>query len=57
MSALRGWLTPRGARRAGGGVGQVGRRRMANPDEQTPTVEGAPSEEAIQRDTRSTGPA
>ena len=26
---------------------------MANPDEHTPTVDGAPSEEAVQRDTRS----
>jgi hypothetical protein len=46
-------VDPAGPGHAGGGVGEVGRPRHVQPRRPTPTVDGPPSEEAVQRDTRS----
>ncbi|OBJ17100.1 HNH endonuclease signature motif containing protein [Mycobacterium colombiense] len=55
MSALRGWLTPQARAILEAVLAKLAAPGMANPDDDTPAVDGAPSEEAIQRDTRSAG--
>ncbi|MEE2855213.1 MAG: HNH endonuclease signature motif containing protein [Actinomycetota bacterium] len=55
MSRLSGWLTP-GARASWEAVlAKLAAPGMCNPGGDTPVVDGTPSVDAIQRDTRSTG--
>jgi Domain of unknown function (DUF222) len=53
MSPLRGWLTPQARATLEAVLAKLAAPGMCNPDDQTPTVDGPPSEEAVQRDTRS----
>ncbi len=53
MSKLSGWLTPEARATWEAVLAKLAAPGMCNPDDQTPVVDGAPSEEAIQRDTRS----
>jgi hypothetical protein len=55
MSPLRGWLTPEARAGLEAVLAKLGAPGMCNPDDPTPIVDGAPSEEAIQHDTRSPG--
>ena len=54
MSALRGWLTPEARATLEAVLAKLAAPGMGNPEDDTPVVDGAPSEEAVQRDTRST---
>jgi hypothetical protein len=53
MSALRGWLTPETRATLEAVLAKLAAPGMCNPDDQTPTVDDAPSQETITRDTRS----
>ncbi len=53
MSALHGWLTPEARATLEAVLAKLAAPGMCNPMDQTPVVDGAPSEEAIERDTRS----
>jgi len=53
MSAFRGWLTPDARATVEAVLAKLAAPGMCNPDDHTPTVDGPPSEEAVQRDTRS----
>jgi Domain of unknown function (DUF222) len=53
MSALSGWLTPEARATLEAVLAKLAAPGMCNPADQQPTVNGAPSEEAIQRDPRS----
>jgi hypothetical protein len=53
MSPLRGWLTPEARATLEAVLAKLAAPRMANPDDDMPVVDGAPTEEAIQHDTRS----
>ncbi|WP_120312282.1 DUF222 domain-containing protein, partial [Mycobacterium mantenii] len=53
MSRVRGWLTPEARASWEAVLAKLAAPGMANPDEDTPVVDGAPSEQAVQRDTRS----
>jgi hypothetical protein len=53
MSPLRGWLTPQARATLEAVLAKLAAPGMCNPDDPTPTVDGPPSEKAIQRDTRS----
>ncbi len=53
MSPLRGWLTTEARATLEAVLAKLAAPGMCNPEDQAPTVDGAPSEEAIQRDTRS----
>ncbi|MGO8853740.1 HNH endonuclease signature motif containing protein [Mycobacterium sp.] len=53
MSPLRGWLTPEARATVEAALAKLAAPGMCNPEDQTPTVDGTPSEDAIQRDTRS----
>jgi Domain of unknown function (DUF222) len=53
MSPLRGWLTPQARATLEAVLAKLAAPGMCSPDDQTPTVDGPPSEEAVQRDTRS----
>ncbi|OSC23992.1 hypothetical protein B8W69_22475 [Mycobacterium vulneris] len=53
MSRLSGWLTPEARASWEAVLAKLAAPGMANPDDDTPVVDGAPSEEAIHRDTRS----
>ncbi len=53
MSPLRGLLTPEARATLEAALAKLAAPGMCNPEDQTPTVDGTPSEEAIQRDTRS----
>jgi hypothetical protein len=55
MSRLTGWLTPLARATMDAALAKLAAPGMANPDDNTACVDGAPSEEAIQRDTRSAG--
>jgi len=53
MSALRGVITPELRATLEAVVAKLGAPGMCNPLDDTPCVDGAPSQEAIERDTRS----
>jgi hypothetical protein len=53
MSKLIGWLTPLARATVEAVLAKLAAPGMCNPEEHTPTVDGAPSEDAVQRDTRS----
>jgi hypothetical protein len=53
MSPVRGWLTPDARATLEAALAKLAVPGMCNPEDQMPAVDGAPSEEAIQRDTRS----
>jgi len=53
MSQLTGWLTPQARATLEAVLAKLAAPGMCNPDDPTPAVDGPPSEEAIQRDTRS----
>ena len=53
MSPLRGWLTPEARAGLEAVLAKLAAPGMCNPEDDTPTVDGAPAEEAVQRDTRS----
>lgn len=53
MSALRGWLTPEARATLEAVLAKLAAPGMCNPDHDRPVVDGAPSEEAMHRDTRS----
>lgn len=55
MSRLSGWLTPEARASWEAVLAKLAAPGMCNPDDHTPVVDGAPSEEAIHRDTRSAG--
>ena len=52
MSRLSGWLTPEARATLEGVLAKLAAPGMCNPDGQTPTIDGAPPEKAVQRDTR-----
>jgi hypothetical protein len=53
MSALRGWLTPAARAALEAVLAKLAAPGMANPHDPQPVLDGAPSPEAIERDTRS----
>ena len=53
MSQIRGWLTPETRATFDAVLAKLGAPGMCNPNDDIPHVDGAPSEEAIERDTRS----
>jgi hypothetical protein len=53
MSPLRGWLSPAARAALEAVLAKLGAPGMANPYHPTPVLDGTPSEEAIQHDTRS----
>jgi hypothetical protein len=53
MSRLSGWLTPEARATFEVVLAKLAAPGMCNPDDQIPTVDGAPGEESIQRDSRS----
>ncbi|WP_415822864.1 HNH endonuclease signature motif containing protein, partial [Mycobacterium senriense] len=55
MSRLSGWLTPEARASWEAVLAKLAAPGMCNPDDDTPVVDGAPSEEAVQRDTRTPG--
>jgi hypothetical protein len=55
MSQLRGWLTPEARATVEAVLAKLAAPGMCNPDDQTPCVDGSPSEQAIERDARSAG--
>ena len=52
MSPVRGWLTPEARATWEAVLAKLAAPGMCNPDDDTPVVDGAPPEEAVQRDTR-----
>jgi hypothetical protein len=52
MSPVRGWLTPEARATWEAVLANLAAPGMCNPDDDTPVVDGAPPEEAVQRDTR-----
>jgi hypothetical protein len=54
MLELRGWLTPELRATLEAVLAKLAAPGMCNPDDQTPLVDGLPSQEAIEHDTRST---
>ncbi|OBK87747.1 HNH endonuclease signature motif containing protein [Mycobacterium sp. 1165178.9] len=55
MSRLSGWLTPEARASWEAVLAKLAAPGMCNHDDDTPVVDGAPAEEAVQRDTRTTG--
>jgi hypothetical protein len=53
MSELRGWLTPEVRATVEAAWAKLAAPGMGNPDDDTPTVDGPPSQEAIDKDARS----
>jgi Domain of unknown function (DUF222) len=53
MSQLRGWLTPETRATLEAVLAKLAAPGMCNPDDDTPTVDGAPSQQGIDEDTRS----
>ena len=53
MSRLSGWLTPEARATVEAVLAKVAAPGMCNPDDLAPVIDGAPGEEAIQRDSRS----
>jgi hypothetical protein len=54
MSRLSGWLTPEARATFEAVLAKLAAPGMCNPDDLTPVIDGAPGQEAIQRDSRST---
>jgi hypothetical protein len=54
MSPIRGWLTPEARAGLDAVLAKLAAPGMCNPEDDAPTVDGAPAEESVQRDTRST---
>ena len=52
MSRLSGWLTPETRATVEAVLAKLAAPGVCNPDDETPTVDGPPSEEAVQRDIR-----
>jgi hypothetical protein len=52
MSRLSGWLTPEARATVEAMLAKLAAPGMCNPDDDTPTVDGPPAEEAVQNDTR-----
>jgi len=52
MSRLGGWLTPEARATVEAMLAKLAAPGMCNPDDDTPTVDGPPAEEAVQRDAR-----
>ena len=55
MSQLRGWLTPEVRATVEAVWAKLAAPGMCNPEDENPCVDGAPSEQAIERDGRSAG--
>lgn len=55
MSQLRGWLTPEARATVEAVWAKLGAPGMCNPDDESPCVEGSPSQRSIERDFRSAG--
>lgn len=55
MSQLRGWLTPEARATLEAVLAKLAAPGMCNPEDQAPCVDGAPAQEAIDKDARSTG--
>ena len=55
MSRFSGWLTPEARATFEAVLAKLAAPGMCNPDDPTPVIDGAPGEEAIQHDSRSTG--
>ncbi|MGE2814135.1 HNH endonuclease signature motif containing protein [Mycobacterium heidelbergense] len=55
MSQLRGWLTPEARATLEAVLAKLAAPGMCNPEDQAPCVDGAPAQEAIDRDARSAG--
>jgi Domain of unknown function (DUF222) len=53
MSPLRGWLTPEARATLEAVLAKLAAPGMANPDDDTPCVDGSPNEQAVEKDTRS----
>jgi hypothetical protein len=53
MSALRGWVTPEARATFEAVLAKLAAPGMCNPNDDVPCVDGAPSEQAIERDARS----
>ncbi|ODR05382.1 hypothetical protein BHQ21_14385 [Mycobacterium sherrisii] len=53
MSALTGWLTPEARATLEAVLAKLAAPGMCNPDDQTPCVDGAPTQDAIDHDPRS----
>jgi hypothetical protein len=53
MSTLRGWLTPTARASLEAVLAKLGAPGMCNPDDETPALDEAPTQETIQRDSRS----
>jgi Domain of unknown function (DUF222) len=53
MTALRGWLTPAARAALEAVLAKLAAPGMANPDDVQPVLDGPPSQQAIDRDTRS----
>ncbi|OBB94863.1 HNH endonuclease signature motif containing protein [Mycobacterium sp. 852002-40037_SCH5390672] len=53
MSQLRGWLTPEARATFEAVLAKLGAPGMCNPVDDTPCVDGAPTQDAIERDPRS----
>ncbi|HKI43508.1 MAG: HNH endonuclease signature motif containing protein [Mycobacterium sp.] len=53
MSRLTGWLSPQARATVEAALAKLAAPGMCNPDDPSPTLDGAPSEEAVQGDTRS----
>ncbi|SPM36247.1 REP13E12 repeat protein [Mycobacterium rhizamassiliense] len=53
MSALRGWLTPEARASLEAVLAKLAAPGMCNPNDDTPCVDGAPTEDAIEHDARS----
>lgn len=54
MSALSGWLTPEARATVEAVLAKLAAPGMCNPNDEQPTVDGAPAQDAIDRDVRST---
>ncbi|OBH09774.1 HNH endonuclease signature motif containing protein [Mycobacterium sp. E1747] len=52
MSRLSGWLTPEARASWEAVLAKLAAPGMCNPDDEAPVIDGAPTEEAVQRDTR-----
>ena len=55
MSALRGWITPELRATLEAVLAKLAAPGMCNPFDETPCVDGAPTQDAIEHDLRSTG--
>jgi hypothetical protein len=55
MSELRGWLTPEARATVEAVWAKLAAPGMCNPDDESPCVDGRPSEPAIEQDSRNTG--